>query len=86
MNSFIGVRRKEMLYLMMYSKHSYDGYMAKDHSMKGNPLPPLQEILFSISKKGYFICTNTTQYSTYHILCNKPWSTGWNAPYYFIKI
>ena len=33
-------------------------YMVKDHSgsERGNPLPPLHWLLFSISSKGYFIC------------------------------
>ena len=35
------------------------GHMVKDHSdsQRGNPLPPLHGLLFSISSKGSFICT-----------------------------
>ena len=34
------------------------GHMVKDNSdsWRGNPLPPLHGLLFSISSKGYFIC------------------------------
>ena len=33
--------------------------MVKDHSdsERGNPLPPVYGLLFSISRKGSFICT-----------------------------
>ena len=35
------------------------GHMIKDHSDsdRGNPLPPLLRLLFSISSRGSFICT-----------------------------
>ena len=35
------------------------GHMVKDHagSTRGNPLPPLHELLFPISSKGSLICT-----------------------------
>ena len=41
-------------YLRLYGVRN----MVKDHSdsEKGNPLPP-HRLLFSISSKGYFICT-----------------------------
>ena len=41
-------------YLRLYGLRN----MVKDHSdsEKGNPLPP-HRLLFSISSKGYFICT-----------------------------
>ena len=41
-------------YLRLYGV----GHMVKDHSdsEKGNPLPP-HRLLFTINRKGYFICT-----------------------------
>ena len=47
----------------------YDvGHMAKDHSDsdKGNPLPPLNGLLFPISSKGSFNASSHRQNSTYH--------------------
>ena len=43
-------------YLWLYGVR----HMVKDHSdsERGNPQPPLQGILFPISSKGSFICTN----------------------------
>ena len=51
--------RKEKLYLMMHSTHFMYGYMVKDHSdsERGNLLPTLLRLLFSISSKVSFICT-----------------------------
>ena len=47
-------------------------HMVKDHSdsEKGNPLPP-HRLLFTITNKGYFICTipQTGQDRTYHSIC-----------------
>ena len=42
-------------YLRLYGVR----HMVKDHSNseRGNPLPPLHGLLFSITSKGYFICT-----------------------------
>ena len=52
---------KEMFYLTTHSTHFIYGYMASEHMIKdhsdsesGN-VP--HELLFSISSKGYFICT-----------------------------
>ena len=44
--------------------------MVKDHSdsKKGNLMPALYKLLFSISSQGSFLCT-TPQGSTYHGLC-----------------
>ena len=44
-----------IFYLRLYGVR----HMVKDHSdsEKGNPLPPLHGLLFSISSKGSFICT-----------------------------
>ena len=55
-------------------------HMVKFHSdsERGNPLPLLHEILFSISSKGAFICIITQ--TGYHIprpLLHQSWSTGW---------
>ena len=54
--------------------------MVKDHSdsERGNPLPP-HGLLFSINRKGSFICT--IPQTGYHIprpLLHQLWSTGWN--------
>ena len=63
-------------YLRLYGVRN----MVKDHSdsEKGNPLPP-HRLLFSISSKGYFICTilQTGQHIPSPLL-NQSWSTGWN--------
>ena len=42
-------------YLLLYGV----GHMVKDHSdsARGNLLPPLQGLLYSISSKGSFTCT-----------------------------
>ena len=50
--------RKEMFYLTTHSTHFIYGYMASDYSdsERGNPLPS-HGLLFTISSKGYFICT-----------------------------
>ena len=49
-----------MFYLTTHSTHFIYGVrdMVKDHSdsERGNPLPPLHELLFPISSKGSFIC------------------------------
>ena len=64
-------------YLQLYGvKH-----MVKDHSDsdKGNLLPPLHGLLFSINSKGSFICT--IPQTGLHIpwpLLHQSWSTGWN--------
>ena len=54
--------RKNMFYLTTHSTHFYlrlygVDHKAKDHSdsERGNPLPPLNGVLFPISSKGYFI-------------------------------
>ena len=57
------------------------GQMVKDHlnNQRGNPLSPLQGLLFFISSKGSFICT--IQHTGYHLaqpLLYHLWSTGWN--------
>ena len=39
-------------YLRLY----FVGHMIKDYSKRGNPLPPLYDLLFPT--KGYFICNN----------------------------
>ena len=55
-----------MFYSTTHSTHFIYGYIAsdiifrvKDHSdsEKGNPLSPLQGLLFPISSMGSFICT-----------------------------
>ena len=55
------------------------GHMVKDHSdrKRGNPLPPLNGLLFPISSKGSFICTipQTGQYIQQSLL-HKSWNTG----------
>ena len=44
-----------------------------------NPLPPLHGVLFSISSKGYFICTiSLTGQHIPQPLSHQLWSTGWN--------
>ena len=45
------------------------GHVVKDHSERGNLLPPLHGLLFLICRKGYFICTthrivHTTAFDT----------------------
>ena len=42
--------------------------MVKDYSdsERGKPLPTPHGLLFSISSKGYFICTSHRQDNTYH--------------------
>ena len=47
------------------------GHTVKDHSdsERGNPLPPLPGLLFSISSKITFICTDHRQDNTYQGLC-----------------
>ena len=42
-------------YLRLYGV----GHMVEDHSdsQRGNTLPPLHGLLFSINSMGYFICT-----------------------------
>ena len=55
----VSLGRKEMFYLTTHSTHFIYGYMAsKSHSdsERVNPLPP-HGLLFSINRKGYFICT-----------------------------
>ena len=53
----------EIIYLTTHSTHFIYGYMASDmvndhsDSKRGNPLSP-HGLLFSISSKGSFICTN----------------------------
>ena len=53
--------------------------MVKDHSdsERGNQLQPLQELFFSISSKGSFICT-ITQDNIPQPLLYPLWSTGWD--------
>ena len=53
---------KEMFYLTPHSKHFIYGYMVKDRSdsERGNPLPPLNVLLFPISSKGSFKCIAPT--------------------------
>ena len=59
---------KEMFHLTHFILRLYGvRHMVKDHSVRGNPLPP-HELLFPISSTGYFICT-TPQDCTYHGLC-----------------
>ena len=54
-----------MFYLMMHSKHFNRlygvGHIVKDHSdnERGNLLPPLLGLLFSISNKGFYIHHST---------------------------
>ena len=58
--------RKEMFYLTMHSTHFIYSYIALDiimvkdklDSEKENLLPPLPGLLFPISSKESFICTN----------------------------
>ena len=58
-------RKGSVFYLTTHSTDFIYGYMAsdiimvKDHSdsERGNPLPPLNGLLFPISSKGSFICT-----------------------------
>ena len=47
------------------------GHKIKDHldSKRGNPLPPLHELLFPISSKGTFYAPSHRQDSTYHGHC-----------------
>ena len=42
------------------------GHMVKGHSdsERGNPLPPLHGLIFSIRSKGSFICTNRIAHIT----------------------
>ena len=44
---------------------------------RGNPLPPLRGILFSISNKIYFYASSHKQELTFHGLCNTSCSTKW---------
>ena len=46
--------------------------MEKDHSdcKRGNPLPPLRKLLFSISSKETFIFIRCDGDSTYHCHCH----------------
>ena len=65
LNSFFYIVRKEehvlfnnalnTLYLWLY----IGKYMVNDHSEseRGNPLPPLNGLLFPISRNGSFMCT-----------------------------
>ena len=62
-----------MFYLTVLSTHFYlrlygIEHMVNDHrySERGNTLPPLHGLLFSISSKRYFICI--IQQTGYHIL------------------
>ena len=67
-------------YLWLYGVR----HMVKDYSdsERGNPLPPLHGLLFSISSKGSFICTipQTGQHIPQPLL-HQSWSTGWNEKY-----
>ena len=68
-------RRKGMLYLTTHSIRLYGvAQIVKNHSYseRGNPLPPLYRLLFTISSNGSFICT--TQNHTYHGLLHQSWS------------
>ena len=65
-----------MFYLTTHSTHFIYGYMASDHMVKdqsdserGNPLPPLNVLLFPISNKGSFYAPSQRQDSTYNGLC-----------------
>ena len=60
---------KEVFYLMTHSTHFIYGFMASDisqrniESERGNPLSPIDGLLFPIS---YFICIIHRQDSSYH--------------------
>ena len=44
--------------------------MVEDYSVRGNPLPPLHELLFLISSKGSFLYAHSHRWHrTYHSLC-----------------
>ena len=56
-----------IFYLRLYGVR----HMVKDHSdsERGNPLPPLNVLLFPISNKGSFYAPSQRQDSTYNGLC-----------------
>ena len=69
-------KTKEVFYLRLYGV----GHMVQDHSdsERGNPLPPLHGLLFSISSNIYFICTiPQTRHHIPRPLLHQSWSTGW---------
>ena len=61
------IRKEEMFILLMHSTHFIYSYMVNDHidCERRNPLMPLYGLLFWISSKGSFICTQIDSYTSY---------------------